>query len=243
MFYTERKSESIYDDFFNKCYICECELEKDVDLEHRIPRAANKGDKKLLEKWNLFPACGYCNDRKGDGYFEVSSECKCGNGYLGIIDCTNCDPNKYIQLKIDNDENITITEKEHAPCVNYTILLLTTVYCGKRKEKMKNWKLSQLRSNVIEQYYICIVRSKQLKDKIKLDASKYDIDKLKDELIKHISPESPFSAFKRSYIEEMYNAAENLAVKSVFEEILNASRCICPETNSPDTHCSRKIAI
>ncbi|MDR1410280.1 MAG: hypothetical protein LBJ12_08515 [Oscillospiraceae bacterium] len=118
MFYVVRTNscciqtaEELAEDFHHKCYICERKEIDRPEIEHRIPRSANKNDKNLLNGWNLFYACSRCNGAgfKGEGFSNSSALCCHGHGYLGIIDCTSCDPNDFIDLDIDVDGNVKIS--------------------------------------------------------------------------------------------------------------------------------------
>ena len=227
MFYANRVTDyadiesNLLSSFKEKCYICECKIGKDYEFDHRIPTFANKEDKRLLENWNLFLSCGTCNKIKGVRFFQTSCECKCGNGYLGIIDCTKCDPNKLISLCIDDENTITITEKERTPCTEFTMHLLKMIYCGEPKEKMKIKKLANLIDSIGDQHSKCSDIVRKLKLRIKYNVLEDEINNLVDELVTTIRPDSPFSAFKRTYLEQMCESAKNCTLKSKLKEALD----------------------
>lgn len=236
MFYAQRKLGNLRGTFFEKCYICEA---KHIlgEEEHRIPKSANISDKNLQDETNLFWACKKCNGKKGYNFFEVSSECKYGNGYVGIIDCTKCDPNKFIKLKISlNDcykHKITISVKNNAPCVEFTIRLLDKVYgnenvvCDNDIENLKLHIAQEIRNidSEIDKLHCEVCRGQ----------SEEEINSLKEGIIKLLLPFSPFSAFKLTYVEETYEISPYSDFKNILREILNDPQL---HPNADDTCCS-----
>jgi hypothetical protein len=221
--------DGLRDDFFEKCYICERKIsdgESRLQIEHRIPKTADITDKNLLNDWNLFYACSRCNGSgmKGNNYYEKSCKCKYGNGYLGIIDCTNCDPHDYIVLKFELDllrlGKITVTPIKNAQCaqcVPFTKNLLEKIYgCDCI---MDDRNITNLKRAIYSQLSKLREKADQLWLAVKGNASESDIHKLRQDLLDQISPDSQFSAFKRTYMEELCDTSSN--AKAVFEEILN----------------------
>lgn len=221
------QNTNLYYDFHRKCYICECSLidRTDFETEHRIPQSKFVDDS-LSEDWNKFLACRDCNGRKRVEYTKRSGDCPCGQGYLGIIDCTQCDPHYFIVLKIDyaNEDEIVIETKNVKslpPCAEYTINLLTDIYSGDCKTPMRNEKVSILISKAISEHTNCFDTLRQLRTKVRHNTDKLAIEQLSEELIKLLSPDSPFSAFKRTYIEEEYkHSNDGSKIKGVLKKIL-----------------------
>lgn len=236
MFYAKRIIGNLRGTFFDKCYICEA---NDIlgEEEHRIPKSANISDENLQDETNLFWACKKCNGRKGYQFFKVSNECKYGNGYVGIIDCTKCDPNKYIKLKIRlNDcykHKITISVKNDAPCVKLTICLLNKVYgskngmCDNDIDNLKLHIAQEIRDidSIIDKLH-CAVRHGQ---------NEMVINSLKERIIILLLPNSPFSAFKLTFVEETYEKAPDSEFKNILSEILSNPQL---HPNADDTCCS-----
>jgi hypothetical protein len=238
---SDRNRENVEQDFFEKCYICERKLDHSGQIEHRIHKSIDEDDLPLLEEeWNIFWSCGRCNANgmKGTDYAKKSDLCKHGKGCLGIIDCTNCDPNKYISLDFDSvahderkyGEAISVEEKESAYCIGeFTIPLLKKVYGCKTKMVKKD--LKRLLNEIDEECGKCYRLTDELRDKINEGARSEYIEKLKSELVWLIHSISPFSAFKRSHLEEMRRGAENgSGIKDALQEILSDTR-LHPITN------------
>jgi hypothetical protein len=230
MFYIKRteevcakKAEALAPTFYHKCYICERKEGIDqLEIEHRIPLSADKSDKSLLEGWNLFCACSRCNGAgcKGENYFEKSSICKHGHGYLGIIDCTKCDPNHVIDLSIDVDENVTVSKKKTTPCIELTMKLLTKVYgIG---VLTRNNGLAKLISEIIEEITTIEKVIRRLKNYVRESYADDLIEECKDELILLMHPRRPFFAIKLSNLQTIYDkTANDSKMKSVLCGILN----------------------
>lgn len=219
MFHAERKPEDIRGTFFEKCYICET---ADIfgEEEHRIPKSANKSDENFLQESNVFWACSRCNHKKGHSYFEKSNKCKYGNGYLGIIDCTKCDPNQYIKMKISEDykHEILITEKRYAPCVEFTVRLLNNIYCSKKK---MDADISNLKSKIIIEVNKVNLAVDLLYNEVYGGQSKIKIQGFKTNIIEYLLPSAPYSAFKRTFLEETYEIVPNGTFKDILKEILD----------------------
>lgn len=229
MFYVKIKNEEkdrsenkIRYTFHNKCYICEDDASKDGVREHRIPKAAGKTNKLLEKSSNYFWACGRCNGIKLNKYYDVLSKCQYENVHCGIIDCTKCDPNEYINITISLDckNEIKIDEKKYAPCINNTVSLLRAVYCP--EGRVDTTKLGVLKERIVEQVgELYIILNKLAIDyRVTPQKPKREINKRKKEIIDYASPEKPFFAFKFSCIEEMCNANHDNGLGEVLEDIL-----------------------
>ena len=58
----------------DKCYICERKLTTDYEVEHLH---SQKNNPLMKDDWNnLFIACKYCNDKKGDRFDNILNPCK-----------------------------------------------------------------------------------------------------------------------------------------------------------------------
>ncbi len=221
MFYAKRKSGDIRNTFFGKCYICEND---DIlgDKEHRIPQNANKSDNNLQRETNIFWACRRCNRKKSYDYFAISNKCTYGNGYVGIIDCTMCDPYQYIKIRISKDikREITVTAKKYAPCVEFTVSLLSDIYCGTKK---MDEDLPNLKSRIIIEVDKVFLAASLLFNEVCGGQSEEKINRYKRNIIEYTLPSEPFSAFKRTYLEEEYNSAPAGRFKDILKEILSDS--------------------
>lgn len=226
MFYAERVPGYLKESFYEKCYICEIMIAPgDYNTEHRIPQSANIGDDRLQQELNLFSSCGRCNGKKSDKFYVLSNECECLKGYVGIVDCTKCDPNQYIKLKFSQDfaeYKITVDVKKRAPCVNNTVDLLKNIYCS--SEKMADNSLSNLQSQVGNQINILTTLIGRLRCAVKNREAIRTIERYKRRTIECLRPDSPFSAFKKSFIEELYEISLDEEIKNVLGEILNDPR-------------------
>ena len=225
MFYAERILGDVRGTFFEKCYICENIIGTDPQQEHRIPKSANNSDLNLGLESNVFWACSRCNQKKGHGFFVESKECRYSYGYVGVIDCTKCDPNQYIKIKIgdlNNNYGITVTEKKYAPCVKHTISLLEEIYgC---RDTIADIKLDNLKyliqAEVLEFFKIFF----KLQSEVKYGQSMAIINRRKEDVIRKLTPDSPFSAFKRTYLDEFYETAPHDELKRIMGEILSDPR-------------------
>ena len=109
----------LLDDCYHKCYICE---HKPIppEVEHIL---THKGDEKLKYAWeNLLYSCVYCNRVKNQPKF-----------YDGILDPTKTDPEEYIELCMEYNEDlrekIVIVKKvKDDHLVDITVDLLDLVY-------------------------------------------------------------------------------------------------------------------
>ncbi len=175
-------------DFLNKCYICELGFPTTVNVEHFVP---HKGDKNLKFDWNnLFWSCGHCNNTKIDRYEN-------------ILNCTNPehDVMNWIEYELKPFPTTTIEvhaipDQKNNPLVQNTVRLLKDVYNG--TTTLKKLEAENLRTLLLnectdfqeqlERYYNC----EHEEDKALL----YRI------ITKHLSKDSPFTAFKRWVIKQ-----------------------------------------
>jgi len=110
--------EILIKDCYDKCYICEQTDFTDAEKEH-ISAHLSK-DKSLKNDWsNILLSCSHCNGIKSTDR---------------IIDCTNVDPEEYLELRYENDtlefkENIFVEIKDKS---KYTEFLYETIDILKR---------------------------------------------------------------------------------------------------------------
>lgn len=217
----DRSPEKIRFTFHKKCYICENELTENGHREHRIPKCTGGIYKSLIS--NYFWACARCNNIKDDEYYELSNECRFTDGYCGVIDCTKCDPNEYVGIRISGElkTEIEVIEKKYAPCNKHTILLLRKVYCS--SEKMDTINLSELKKKIIYYLWPLEYELKVLYIACKAKNPKSEVDEIKRKVLDCASPKKPFFAIKLSYIEDMYNKHLNSGFDKILEDILQDS--------------------
>jgi len=106
------------EDCHHKCYICE-DKPTSINVEHIV---SHRNDPALKYNWhNLFIACTHCNNIKGTRYDDV-------------INPTECDPEDYIALSIEiqNDfiDTVHVDFLQQDPCTLKTAELLRFVYNG-----------------------------------------------------------------------------------------------------------------
>jgi len=175
----------LLDDCYHKCYICE-HKPIPLEVEHRV---AHRGDEKLRYDWNnLFCACVHCNRIKNQPKF-----------YGGIIDPTQTDPEEYIELHMDYNEDlrekIVIVKKvKDNELVDVTVELLDLVYnnfsTDNRKESSFNLRNSVSKDISMFMFYI----GEYLKNPDDTAACEVIMDE--------ISRMSEFAAFKRQIIRD-----------------------------------------
>ena len=191
----------LLDDCYHKCYICE---HKPIppEVEHRL---THKGNEDLKYDWNnLLYSCVYCNRVKNQQKF-----------YGGIIDPTQTDPEEYIELRMEYNEDlrekIVIVKKvKDDKLVDITVELLDLVYnnfsTDNKKEASVN--LRNAVSKDISMFMIYIDKYMKNPD----DTTACEV--IKDE----ISRESEFAGFKRQIIRSKVNDGDELF--EVFREAL-----------------------
>lgn len=204
--------------FQKKCYICESELTKGGHIEHRIPKCAGKKFETLNS--NLFWACLSCNGKKGYGFYEPSNECQYTDGYCGIIDCTKCDPNKYIGIRFIDElrTEIEIFEKKYAPCNKHTIPLLKKIHCP--QGEMDDADLRELKNEIINYLGPLKMQMSKLFNDYKSNAPESEMNEDKKNILDCASPDKPFFAIKYTYIEDLRNKSGENGFGEILNEIL-----------------------
>jgi uncharacterized protein (TIGR02646 family) len=183
-------------DFFNKCYLCECEAPTSINVEHFRP---HKGDKNLKFDWdNLFLACYHCNQTKGDRYNDILNCTKAEHDVVNWI--------KYEMVDDSYKGEVKLTALEDKKIVVNTVQLLKAIYNGTTEEKQAESKnirkilskeLARFQRYLLEYY-------KNVED----DRRGYYYEKIK----KHLKKSSAFTAFKRWIIKT------DPALKQEFEQ-------------------------
>lgn len=82
-------TKQLREDFYDKCYICEIKPVTDPEVEHRLPHKNNTIPGRKFNWDNLYWSCRHCNSVKNQDKYDV-----------GILDCCNCDPEKYIKHEL-----------------------------------------------------------------------------------------------------------------------------------------------
>ena len=176
----------LYDEFHNKCYICESKGLESVNIEHFAPHKKSNNIRKF--NWsNLFWACSHCNQIKS------STE--------PLLNCTVKEDGVDTNIRYYIDDNlatnkVVIEQLSFDIQTENTVKLLENVYFG--TTIMNKFQAGEKRNrlydevcdftNFIQKY----MRTEDNKKKARL------LEIIKDEL----SNESAFTAFKRWYIRD-----------------------------------------
>ncbi len=190
--------DMLYNDFNNKCYICESEGIESINIEHFVPHK----DINKIRKYgwsNLFWACSHCNKIKSVS--EPLLNCTCKNDKVDInikyyLD-DNLENNKIIIENIITD-NKTIK----------TVDLLIKVYNGTTNQN--KFQAREKRNKLYDE--VC-----DFTNYIQKYNRTEDIKKKKQllEIIKfELSNQSAFTAFKRWIIKD------NKYLKNEFEQYI-----------------------
>jgi hypothetical protein len=175
----------IVEDCYGKCYICEDNSTKNINIEHRIP---HKGDAKLQYDWNnLFLSCPHCNLTKG-------------SKFIGIIDPTKFDPEEYFVLSINLDSTVSIDKLKDDIFSDETIELLGLVYNGSNTD-IKQMESAALREAIIDnllRFQLCI-------DGYINEPDLWYGKKIRDDL----SRKSQFACFKRHIVRNIPEIAND----------------------------------
>ena len=186
--------EIMVKDCHDKCYICEQTDFMDAEKEHIVAREKNRD---LKNDWNnILLSCSTCNGIKGTKH---------------IIDCTNIDPQEYMELRYESntlefDEYILVDVKDKGKNIEFlyeTIDILKQAYNSSKPANAKratkclrskvNKDLAEFRKN-IETY------TSETDDILK----KRHFGKIKQLIQLNVQ----FSAFKRQIIKDnemLYN--------------------------------------
>ncbi len=173
------------EDSFNKCYLCEDQGITCVNVEHF---KAHKGNKDLKFDWNnLFFACGHCNNTKLDKYDDIL----CCTDFSRIITdvlAFYIDP-----LPVKPPEDVQVTAIFQDEAVQRTAQLLNRIYNGTGTD-IKVVEAENLRAKLICEINDLYKLIRKYFYKTGLTAA--DKKKIYKKIKRHLSPETPFTAFK-----------------------------------------------
>lgn len=177
--------DQLYEDFHNKCYICEAKGIEGINVEHFAPHM----DIHRIRKYNwsnLFWACSHCNQIKS-------------NTHINLLNCTVNEDNVCSNINYDVDSTlsgnkIVITAKTTDIETQNTVKLLQEVYSGTTIQN--KFQASTKRDNIYDE--LCDFTN--LIKKYNLAEDKRKKNRLLDLIIYELSNDSIYTAFKRSYI-------------------------------------------
>jgi hypothetical protein len=168
-------------DFHNKCYLCEDYAPSTINVEHFVP---HRGNRDLMFDWfNLFYACGHCNNVKGDVYNN-------------LVNCTDTSHKitDWIQFSIHPypKEKVLIQSKYEDIKVKNTVELLLKIYNGEHTG-LKTVEGENIRERLIDEM---VKFTKRLKKYSKPSVSFDDKERYRKRIQEMLSVKSPFTAFK-----------------------------------------------
>jgi len=171
-------------DFFGKCYLCEQKDFIPISVDHLKSKSKHPD---LEYNWsNLFPACRYCNEVKGDNYDD-------------IIDCTLVDAELCMSYRLIMDliPAVDIQPEINEYQVCRTSELLMKIHDNKniRSGPTNSRRLVKRIKDEIQNLQRLIIEIKSCDPE---DHNEY----LRNIKIA-ISPEVEFAAFKRWYIRDL----------------------------------------
>jgi hypothetical protein len=179
--------EQLKTDFHNKCYLCEDYAPSTINVEHFVP---HRGDRNLMFDWfNLFYACGHCNNLKGAIYDNILN---CTEPSDKILD--------WIQFNIYPypKEKVSIQSRNPDIKVQNTVELLLKVYNGENTG-LKTVEGENIRERLIDEM---VKFTKRLRKYYKPTVSIEDKKRNRKKICEMLSPKSPFTAFKIWAIKE-----------------------------------------
>lgn len=174
--------ERLFNDFHNKCYICEKKAPLSINVEHFI---SHQGNKDLKFDWNnLFYVCAHCNNSKLTGYDDI----------------LNCTTDVYIEHRIDYFLNPIPRELPIIKAIakdavtKKTVELLDKIYNGHTIQK--RIEAANLRRDLLKdvRHFYELLHEY---DDAEVESLK-EIYKLK--IISELHSSSSFTAFKRYII-------------------------------------------
>jgi len=191
--------DKLYDDFHNKCYICELDGIDSVNIEHFAPH--KQGANKIRQyAWsNLFWACKHCNQIKSATEPILNSIFKDDKVDINIKYSLNDDleNNKIIIQSLTNDiETLN------------TVELLTNVYNGTTNQN--KFQAREKRNKLYDELCDFTSLTSKYKRTENVKKKKQLLDTIKFEL----SNQSAFTAFKRWIVRD------NEYLKNEFEQYI-----------------------
>ncbi len=175
--------ERLYQDFHNKCYICEIGDLQDPQVEHLLPHHNGKYPERKFDWNNLFLSCGHCNGVKNQRKYDI-----------GIMDCCKDDPEEQIWFRFrEKETQVSAKNRENAQAV-LTAQLVTEVFNQKNtglRTRASSQRLHELTLEM-DKFYAA------LEEVTEYPESTFAQRKARALLRR----ESAFAAFKRNYIRE-----------------------------------------
>ncbi len=83
--------DQLWNDFHEKCYLCEQNELQSIEVEHLHPHHGGKDLDRKFDWNNLFLSCAHCNSVKNRKDYEEN-----------VIDCCQVDPEKVIRHALEN---------------------------------------------------------------------------------------------------------------------------------------------
>lgn len=193
--YAERDViDQLYEDFYEKCYLCEIDELQSAEVEHLV---AHGGDPELKYSWdNLFLSCRHCNSMKNNRKYAS-----------GVMDCCKVDPERHLEYAISEGRVVVESKDMESSSIKTAELLMD---CFEKR-------------NTGIREHTCEVRVRALKTTMTLlyktlNAYKNN-DKLALEVLKiMLSRSYRFAGFTRAYVRRNINTYPDLAPYVVLEE-------------------------
>jgi hypothetical protein len=172
----------LVEDCRGKCYLCEDSVHTAPNVEHRV---SHQGNSTLKYDWNnLFLSCSHCNNTKLEKFD-------------GIIDPATVDPEKFIEISLDIDEElrevVVVRKLDGGTEVDMTVSLLDAVYNGVKTD-MKKYACRQLKNKISNE--LSWFR-KNLDEYMKNPCNAH-----KTAIENKLAGDSVFAAFKRKIIKD-----------------------------------------
>ncbi len=184
-------------DFYNKCYLCECKAPNVINVEHFRPHMGNTSMK--FDWGNLFWSCGHCNNVKL-------------NKYTNIIDCTSVVEGIDQRIKINMDPiygaEVEIENLDNNPSTIETTELLKAIYNGTGSTTLKRLEGANIKKDIVDELFKFYGIVNQYLDEDFEGKESHYKQLIVQELRTHLSNSSPFTAIKRWKIRtnEYYNS-------------------------------------
>lgn len=185
---SEEVIQLLKNDFHGKCYLCEDNTFRDINVEHFIPQ---KGNAELRFEWNnLFYSCAPCNHTKSTKYKD-------------ILNCIEYDPEKYIQLKLKEPffrQRVEVKARDmnaEYQQINLgdTIALLDEIYNGETTEQRKHSSYV-IRKNIAAD----LIEFLKVLHEYETETDSELINCLKLRIRKELRISARFSSFKRELV-------------------------------------------
>lgn len=187
---TEEVLTALEEMFHGKCYLCESNDLKSMQIEHLTP---HRDDADLKFDWNnLFLSCSHCNNIKSDKYSP-------------ILDCSKDDIDQIIAFRkkgyfgIEEEltfEVVLASDERTKERANNTVILLHDIYYGTTPQKKREAKF--IRRNVRKELSMFKEYLREYDEETD-DDNKEDLRCIIKE---QLNSKSSFTAFKRWIIKD-----------------------------------------